>query len=88
MAALRLLMRALLLKGAPPACFVASFPAKARVIEVGARLRARLPAYLTQRRALLDAHCPLLAPLRAIVIGYQEPNTTEEFWATGIGQAP
>jgi hypothetical protein len=49
------------------------------VVKEGARLRA----YLARRRALLDAHCPLLAPLLALVHGYDvEPTTTEELWAT------
>jgi hypothetical protein len=54
---------------------------RTRLVQEGARLRARLPAYLAQRRTLLDAHFPLLAPLRAIVTGYQEPI------ATGLGTA-
>jgi hypothetical protein len=64
----------MLLKAGPPS-FVTEFdPWKRRLIGEGAWLRARLPAYLAQRRALLDAHCPLLATLRAIVAGYQEPT--------------
>jgi hypothetical protein len=83
------LLRAMLLQGAPPDYLVAQFgPWKKRSVQEGARLRERLPAYLVQRRTFLDSHCPLPAPLRAIVTGYQEPTTTEELWATGIGQAP
>jgi hypothetical protein len=53
-----------------------------RVLQEGARLRARLPAYFVWRRALLDAHCPaLLTPLRALGHGYMELTTTEELWA-------
>jgi hypothetical protein len=59
-----------------------------RVIQEGLRLRARLPAYLVRRRALLDAHCSILPPLRALVHGYMELTTTEEIWATGLGTAP
>jgi hypothetical protein len=56
------------------------------VVEEGAWLRAALPAYLARRRALLDDHCPLIAPLLALVRGYDpEPTTTE---ATGLGVAP
>ena len=84
-----MLFRAMLLKAAPPDELVAQFcPAKARLVAEGAQLRARLPAYVTQRRACLDAHCPLVAPLQAIVTGYEEPSTTEELWATGLGAAP
>jgi hypothetical protein len=64
-------------------------PEPARVVQEGARLRARLPAYLARRRALLDAHCSaLLPPLRALVHSYMDLTTTEELWATGPGQAP
>jgi hypothetical protein len=63
-------------------------PEPARVVQEGARLRARLPAYFLRRRALLDAHCPLLLlPLRDLMHGYMEVITTEEFWATGLGAA-
>jgi hypothetical protein len=41
------------------------------IVEEGARLRAGLPAYLAQRRALVSS--------------YEEPTTTEELWATGLG---
>jgi hypothetical protein len=47
-------------------------------------LRVRLPAYLVQRRVLLDEHCPLLTPLRGLVYGYEEPTTVEDIWASGI----
>jgi hypothetical protein len=84
------LLRVMVLNGTPPAEMVARLrPEHARVVEEGARLRAALPAYLAQRRALLDAHCPLIAPLLALVRGYDpEPTTTEELWATGLGVAP
>jgi hypothetical protein len=60
-----------------------------RVIEEGARLRARLPAYLARRRALLDEHCSLIPPLRALIRDYDpEPTTTDEIWATGLGAEP
>jgi hypothetical protein len=84
------LLRVLVLRGPPPPALVALLsPEPARVVQEGARLRARLPAYLVWRRALLDAHCPvLLPPLRALVHGYMELITTEDLWATGLGQAP
>jgi hypothetical protein len=60
-----------------------------QVVQEGARLRARLPAYLAKRRALLDEHCPLISPLRALVYGYDlEPTTTKKIWATGLGADP
>jgi hypothetical protein len=54
-------------------------------VEEGARLRARLPAYLLRRQALLNAHCPLIAPLRTIINGYETPTTNDELWDTGLG---
>jgi hypothetical protein len=84
------LLQVLVLRGTPPPALVALLlPEPTRVVQEGARLRARLPAYLVRRRALLDAHCPvLLPPLRALVHGYMELITTEEIWATGLGVAP
>jgi hypothetical protein len=85
------LLRVLVVRGAPPANFVAQLrrPEHMRVVEEGVRLRAALPAYLVQRRALLDAHCPLIPPLLALVRGYDpELTTTEELGATGLGVAP
>jgi hypothetical protein len=84
------LLRVMVLRTSPPTKFVARLrPDHARVVEEGARLRAALPVYLVQRRTLLDAHCPLIPPLLALVRGYDpEPTTTEELWATGLGVAP
>jgi hypothetical protein len=56
-----------------------------RVVEEGHRLRTALPAYIASRHTLLDAHCPLLPELQALVHDYEEPTTTDEFWATGLG---
>jgi hypothetical protein len=82
------LLRVMVLRGDPPDWLVEELaPNFVSLLEEGARLRARLPAYLRQRRALLDAHCPLLAPLRALVHDYNEPMTTDELWATGLGTA-
>jgi hypothetical protein len=84
------LLRVLALRGAlPPALVALLSPEDINMVQEGARLRARLPAYLGRRRALLDAHCPvLLPPLRALVHGYMELTTAEELWATGLGTAP
>jgi hypothetical protein len=86
-AAVTALLRVMVVRGSPPARLVTQLrgdrPEHARVIEEGVRLRAALPAYMVRRRALLDAHCLLIASLRAIVIGYEPgPTTTEELWAT------
>jgi hypothetical protein len=84
------LLRVMVLKNAPPDALVANLrPEHVLVVEEGARLRAALPAYLARRRAILDTHCPLIAPLRALVREYNpEPTTTEELWATVPGAAP
>jgi hypothetical protein len=77
------LLRVMVLRGPPPAELVTRMTKEiAQVVDDGARLTARLPAYLARRRALLDSYCPLIAPLQAIVIGYEMPTTTEELWAT------
>jgi hypothetical protein len=55
------------------------------VVEEGAQLRAGLPAFLARRRALIAEHTSLIAPLRALISSYEEPTTTAELWATGLG---
>jgi hypothetical protein len=84
--ALTAMLRVIVLHGSPPDTLtVVLAPPFQHILQDGARLRARLSAYLAQRRALLDAHCPLLAPLANLVHGYEEPTTTDELWATGLG---
>jgi hypothetical protein len=80
-------LRVMVLHGGPPESLTAELaPPLQQIVQDGARLRARLPAYLARRRALLDAHCPLLLPpLRDLVHGYEVPTTTDELWATGLG---
>jgi hypothetical protein len=83
----------MVLRGAPPPALVALLsPEPARVVQEGARLRARLPAYLAHRRAYLDLRCPRISALpvllRAVIYGFEGPATTEELWATGLGQIP
>jgi hypothetical protein len=86
------LLQVLVLRGAPPPALVAVLsPEAARVVQEGARLRARLPAYLAHHRAYLDSRCPRISllpnVLRALIYGFEGPATTEELWATGLGQA-
>jgi hypothetical protein len=84
--ALTAMLRVMVLYGGPPDSLTNDLaPPLQQIVQDGARLRARLPAYLAQRRALLDAHCPLLPPLRDLVHGYEKPTTTDELWATGLG---
>jgi hypothetical protein len=86
--ALTSLLRAMVLREDPPPALIALLsPENTRVVQEGARLRARLPAYLGYRRVLLDAHCPLLPPLCDIVYVCMELST-EEAWATGLGVGP
>jgi hypothetical protein len=76
------LLRVLVLRSSPPAELTAALSSeRALVVQEGARLRDRLPAYLVQRRTLVDDHCLIIAPLRAMVHGYEVPTTTEEMWA-------
>jgi hypothetical protein len=82
------LLRVMLLRGDPPTNFTSRFPPEVGLlVQEGIRLRARLPAFLAPRQALLNEHCPLIPPLQALVSDYAEP-TTEEVWATGLGVAP
>jgi hypothetical protein len=61
------------------------------MVQEGARLRARLPAYLAHRRAYLNSRCPRISllpgVLRTLIHGFEGPATTEELWATGLGTA-
>jgi hypothetical protein len=84
------LLRVMVLREDPPASLVRRLaPEHAHAVHEGARLRARLPAYLARRRSLLDEHCPLLPPLLALIRDYNpEPTTAEEIWATGLGADP
>jgi hypothetical protein len=62
------------------------------LVLLGARLRARLPAYLTHHRAYLDLRCPRISllpgVLRVLIYAFEGPATTEKLWATGLCQAP
>jgi hypothetical protein len=82
------LLQVMVLKGVPPARFslAASLSVEnMQVVNEGTRIRTRLSAYLAQRRALVDEHSPLIAPLQALVCDYEAPTTTNELWATGLG---
>jgi hypothetical protein len=71
--AITAMLRVMVLHGGPPESLTAELmPRLQQIVQDGARLRARLPAYLAERRTLLDAHCPLLPPLLDLVRGYEE----------------
>jgi hypothetical protein len=86
------LLRVMVLKGDPPDDFQTKLrpeyqqlrPEHLRVLEEGARIKADLPAYLVLRKDLLNAHCPLIAPLNDLVLAYEIPTTTDELWATKL----
>jgi hypothetical protein len=64
--------------------FVAKLsPVNAELATRGRQLRAQLPAYLEQQRALAIAHCPLPAVLQPIVYGLAAP-TPEDMWTKGL----
>jgi hypothetical protein len=85
---LKAMLRVMVLHGAPLESVAQGLaPPLQRILQDGARLRAWLPSYLTERRALVDAHCPLLPPLRDLVHDYVNPATTDEVWATEL-EAP
>jgi hypothetical protein len=80
------MLRVMVLHGGPPELLARDLaPPFQQIVRDGALLRAKLPAYLVRRRDLLDAHSPLLPPLRDLVHGYEKPTTTNELWATGLG---
>jgi hypothetical protein len=62
------------------------------MVEEGARLWARLPAYLAHRRAYLYLRCPRISllprVLRTLIYTFKGPATTEELWATRLSRAP
>jgi hypothetical protein len=85
------LLRALLLRSAPPPTLMIKLSSAAYknefkyAVKEGNRLRERLPEYLEQRRVLLIEHSPLIPPLRALVHDFEEPRRTFDLWATGLG---
>jgi hypothetical protein len=82
--------RVVVLQGDPPPIIMAREMAVeiAAVLQEGSRLRERLPAYLAQRRSLFNECCPLIADLQDEVYSYLVPASTEELWATGLGENP
>ena len=60
------MLRVMVLHDGPPESLTASWaPPLQRIVQDGARLWARLPAYLAQRWALLDTHCAALSSVAA-----------------------
>jgi hypothetical protein len=72
-----------LLDDAPPKFKAKLKPQHAEIVTQGQELRAQLPSYLAEQRALVVAHCPLLAVLQPLVAAYAEP-TPEDMWTDGL----
>jgi hypothetical protein len=60
----------------------------AHICTQGRQLRAQLPSYLEQQRAVVITHCPLPAVLQSLVGAYAA-TTPEDMWTDGLRvQAP
>jgi hypothetical protein len=74
-----------------PASFIASpwlSPQHKEICTRGRQLRAQLPSYLEQQRAVVVTHCPLPVVLQSIVVAYAA-TTPEDMWTDGLHvQAP
>jgi hypothetical protein len=82
--ALASLLKVMVLLADAPPDFVAKLsPAHAELATRGLQLRAQLPSYLEQQKALVVAHCPLPAVLQPIVFGLAAP-TPEDMWTEGL----
>jgi hypothetical protein len=78
------LLRVVLLRASLPADIITRLSlTHPYVVNKATKLRKMLPVYLTKWRALLDAHCPLIAPLQALVAGYAE-FTIDDVWAIEV----
>jgi hypothetical protein len=78
------LLKVMVLLADAPLAFVAKLsPAHAELATRGRQLRAQLPSYLEQQRALVVAHCPLPTALQPIVYGLAAP-TPEDMWTEGL----
>jgi hypothetical protein len=85
------LLRVMVIRDSPPPSLLSRLsirPEHARLLEDGARCRANIPASLARRGVALNVHCPLIAPLQALVLAYEKATTTEELWATGLSTDP
>jgi ankyrin repeat protein len=82
--ALASLLKVMVLLADAPPDFVAELsPVHAELATRGRQLRAELPSYLEQQRALVVAHCSLPAALQPIVYGLAAP-TPEDMWTYGL----
>ena len=88
-ASLSSLLKIMVMLSDAPDDFIAKLsPAHAKLCTRGRVLRAQLPSYLVQQRALVVAHCTLLTVLRPLVAAYAA-TTPEDMWTDGLRiQAP
>jgi hypothetical protein len=69
------------LEDAPPDFIIRLSPEHADICARGRQLRAQLPSYLEQQRALVVAHCPLpAAVLQSLVVAY----APKDMWTDGL----
>jgi hypothetical protein len=72
-----------LLDDAPPSFTAVLSTTLQEVAAKGKQLRAHLPAYIEQQRALLSANCPLPVVLQPLLAAYTAP-TPEDMWTDGF----
>ena len=85
-AALSSFLRVALLLNGPPATFINHLlPEHQLLVTEGNRIRAALPRFQEQRRALVHQHCPLIHPLVQLVLHLSEPDNAD-MWTAGIGE--
>ena len=78
------LLKVMVMLADAPAYFIAKLsPQHAELAMRGRQLRAQLPAYVEQQRALVLAHCPLPAVLQPLVAAYAA-TTPEDMWMDGL----
>jgi hypothetical protein len=78
------LLKVLVMYEDPPSLLLAQYvPHYAELCARGSIMRTQLPSYLEQQRAVLAAHCPMVAVVQDIVRGYAV-TTTEDMWAYGL----
>ena len=70
----------------PPTTFTTRLsPEHQLLVTEGNRIRAALPRFQEQRRALVHQHCPIINPLVELVLHLSEPDNAD-MWTAGIGE--
>jgi hypothetical protein len=83
------LLKVMVMLDNAPQFFISSLtPLHAELYTRGRHLRAQLPSYLEQQRAMVVVHCPLPTVLQSLVAVYAA-TTPEDMWTDGLRvQAP